>query len=180
VSKESTPLFLGQPSESKTIVVGKTDLLCVYAGDTSYETVLRALSFRDYLEKEEGLCLPVLMYNPDISDWIGLTTSRQRQIIFSFVHICDRQICECHTKACDAPSLPHSSPTSMSLNLKKYIEVTKQAVDTATCHVDQIRFVGAWKCMPSDLLTSIFIASDLNDLNVHYIWSLIEMAIIER
>jgi hypothetical protein len=193
------------PEELKAIVVGKTDLLSVYVSDNTYHAVLSALSFRDYLETEEGCNLPVVMYNTETRKWIGLTKSLQVQIIFSFTKSCQRGVCTdlCHESICQTPALPSHCPSSMGLNLDKYSDLlphTHTGTDTGTdtksngdlnslesgpCFpVDHIQLVGAWKCTAvGNVLAKVFAINQPKDAKqdvCYRVWCLVEMGIIDR
>ena len=118
--------------ERKTLVFGTSDIFSVYVQDSTYETVLSALSFRDYLETETGCLLPVVLYDADTSKWLGLTHQRQQQCIFSFTTMCQRHICVCHDSLCESPSLPFYSPPAMGINLNRYTEMNQTNTNTNT------------------------------------------------
>jgi len=181
--------FEGDTEESKMAVLGLADLLGVFVLENTYQSILGAISYRDYVNKDQGCNLPVVLFNKDTRSWIGLTLSLQEKVMFSFVKNCYRSVCVCQDKkmVCQTPSLPLCAPSNIRLDLDKYIDVPGQKSnatrnkfidpsDTVSFPVDYIRFYGAWRCQRSDVLESVFKYSKKTP---DAMWILLEVGILE-
>ena len=175
------------------LYVGKSDIFCIYVSDATFRAVLSGLSFRDYLDSEGGISVPVMAYNAEKKEWIGLYEALQRKIVFSFADHCDRSICGCTDTLCECPSLPMYSPPAMSLNLNKYVagafDVENATDDNAGDNTDTyclghlLQLMGSWKCSYGDKVDKLFENRQRNSKKNeahHQVWSLIEVGIINR
>lgn len=166
--------------EKAAVYLGESNVLGVFMQDNTYETVLRALSFRDYLEKEACSMspIPVVIYSSETRKWSGLGQSWQDHFLLSFPKKCPRTVCTaaCRHSVCRPPSLPVNSPTGMGICLSKYAKRCKDRnastdTDKDTCkkssnvkslppsgvELEYFRFLCSWKSTSSgSILERIF------------------------
>jgi hypothetical protein len=175
--------FIG---DSNSVSMGLPDLIGICVHDDAYQSVLNALSFRDYLNIEQGCNIPVVMYIAHSRKWIGLTRLLQEKIIFSFANKCSRKICSCPKDAiCQSPSLPPEAPPHMRLDLGNYVteRSNNQCVGESEAYFpeDYVRIYGAWGCRRCDILEGVFKTTDnaTTGKSFNRNWSLVEVGIIE-